>query len=261
LGLLRVLNREGIEIDMVVGSGGGSIYAALIALGYSAEEIVEMNYRLWTHEITEIPNRLAFLQIILPKFFKIREYFNLRDDHLVNERLRIAMGGHTFDDAKIPLFITATEYVTGDQVVITDGDLFQAVRSSLALPLIFSPIPRDDHLLADGFLSDPMPVGVAIQNGADIILAMGFKSTPLKKFESFSDYLLHLAGIMSNNLLEASFAFYELAHHSKVIAIVPEFKHEIKMFDTHMVPEILRVGEAEGEKHLPVLKEMLGITS
>lgn len=75
LGLLRVLNREGIEIDMVVESGGGSIYAALIALCFSAEEIVELNYRLWTHEIIEIPNRLAHLQIILPKFFKIREYF------------------------------------------------------------------------------------------------------------------------------------------------------------------------------------------
>src|SRR4030067_114268 len=93
LGLLRVLNREGIQIDMVVGSGGGSIYAALIAIGYSAEEIVEMNRQLWTHEITEIPNRGALLQILLPKFFRIREYFNLRDDRLINQRIQAAMAG------------------------------------------------------------------------------------------------------------------------------------------------------------------------
>lgn len=138
------------------------------------------------------------------------------------------MGGHTFNDTKIPLFITTTEYVTGDQVMITDSDLFQAVRASLVLPLIFSPIRCEDRLLTDGFLSDPMPVRAAVQNGADVILAMGFKSMPSMKFDSFSDYLLHLAGIMSNNLLEASYAFYELANLSKVIAIVPEFERESK---------------------------------
>jgi len=62
LGLFRVLSREGIDIDMVVASGGGSIFGSLIALGYDVEEIVEMNKRLWTHEVTQKSNRLAFLQ-------------------------------------------------------------------------------------------------------------------------------------------------------------------------------------------------------
>jgi NTE family protein len=258
LGLLRVLNREGIKIDMVVGSGGGSIYAALIALGYSAEEIVEMNRQLWTHEITEIPNRGALLQILLPKFFRIRDYFNLRDDRLINQRIQTAMAGRRFDETKIPLYITATEYTTGQQVILKEGDIAEAVRASVALPLIFPPVTRGGKLLADGFLSDPMPIGAAIMYQADIILAMGFRSESDGKFQSFPDYLLHLAGIMADNLLDASFAFYNAAHYSSVITVVPEFGHQIRLFDTQMVPEIIRVGEEEGARILPSLKLLLG---
>ena len=257
LGLLRVLSREGIEVDMVVASGGGSIFGSLFALGYDVEDIVGMNERLWTHEVTEKTNRQAILQILLPKIFRVKEYFNLRDDHLVNERLREAMGEHTFGDTKIPLFITATEYKTGKQVIISKGSIYEAVRATIALPLIFPPIEKDEHLLADGYLSDPLPIGVAVQEGANIILAMGFESISTGKRDSISDYLLHLSGILSNNLLQASYAFYNLAHHAEVISIVPQFEDDIHMFDTHKVPDIIKVGEAEGEKVMPKLKHML----
>jgi len=257
LGLLRVLRREGIEIDMVVASGAGSIFGSLIALGYEVEEAIEKNRRLWTHEVTEKINRLAILQILLPRVFRVREYFNLRDDRLVNERLRAAFGDDTFEETKLPLFITATDYRTGKQATMSNGSIYEAVRASIALPLVFPPTERDGQLLADGYLSDPLPIGVAIQEGADIILAMGFESVSMLERESFSDTMLHLSGIMTNNLLHASFAFYNLAHHSEMFFIVPKFESEISMFDTHKVPEIIRAGEAEGEKIAPRIKQAL----
>jgi len=257
LGLLRVLKREGIGIDMVIASGGGSIFGALFALGYDVEEIVSMNERLWTHEVTEKTNRLAILQLILPKIFKVGEYFNLRDDQLMNERLFEALGTHSFSDTKVPLFISATNYKTGKQVVISQGSIYQAVRATIALPLVFPPTQVGQHLLADGYLSEPLPIGVAIQEGADIILAMGFGSISKEAHKSFSDYLLHLSGILSNNLLQASLSFYNLAHHSEVFPIFPQFEDDIHMFDTHRVPEIIQIGELEGEKLLPRLKHIL----
>jgi len=257
LGLLRVLSREGIGIDMVVAGGGGSIYGSLLALGYSVEEIVEKNRQLWTHEVTEQPNRLSMFQILLPKIFRVGEYFNLRDDRLMNERLREAFEDATFDDAKLPLYITTTDYRTGAQAVISNGSIYEAVRASVALPLIFPPSKRGDQLLADSYLSDPLPIGVAIQEGADIILAMGFESVSRAERNSFSDYVLHLSGVISNNLLQASYAFYNLAHHSEVLLIVPQFESDVQMFDTHKVPEIIKAGEAESEKILPQLKHML----
>lgn len=257
LGLLRVLHREKIEVDMVVAGGGGSIFGSLIALGYNVEEIVETNRLLWTREVTEQPNRLAMLQMLLPKFFRSGEYFHLRDDRVMNERLRAAFGDTTFEKTRIPLFITATDYRSGRQAVISDGHIYAAVRASIALPLIFPPSQRGEQLLADSYLSDPLPVGVAIREGADIILAMGFESVSKVQRNSFSEYVLHLSGVVSNNLLQASYAFYNLAHHSEVLLIVPQFKSEIHMFDTHKVPEIIKAGEMEGEKIMPQLKHMM----
>jgi NTE family protein len=257
LGLLRVLNQEGIEVSMVVAGSGGSIFGALVALGYNVEGIVKINRRLWTYEVTEQPNYLATYQMLLPKIFRVGDYFNLRDDRLMNERLHTAFGDHTFADVKIPLFIAATDYRTGKQVVISDGNIYKAVRASVALPLIFPPSELNGQLLVDGYLSDPSPVGIAIQEGADIILAMGFESVSTEERNSFSDYVLHLSGVISNNLLQASYAFYNLAHHAEVLLIVPQFESDIHMFDTHKVPEIIKAGETEGEKILPQLKYML----
>lgn len=257
LGLLRVLGREGIKIDMMVTSGGGSIFGALFALGYDVEEIVAMNQRLWTHEVTEQTNRLALLQILFPRLFRVRDYFNLRNDELVNQRLKEAMQEHTFEDTKIPLFISATDYQTGEQVVFSEGSIFEAVRATIALPMIFPPFRKRERLLADGYLSEPLPIGVAIKEGAEIILAMGFSSIAEAERESFSDYMLHLSSILSNNLLQASYSFYNTAHHSRLITIIPQFEDEIHMFDTEKVPEIIQVGEKEGTKILPELTKML----
>ena len=261
LGLLRVLSREGIKVDMVVATGGGSIFGSLFALGYDVEEIVAMNQRLWTREVTEKANRLAMLQILLPKIFKVRETFNLRDDGLVNQRLFDAFGDHIFADAKIPLYVTATDYRTGRQAVLSEGSVYDAVRASIALPLIFPPVEKGAQLLADGYLSDPLPIGIAMREGAEIILAMGFESLSVPERKSFFDYMFHLSGLISNNLLQASYAFYNLAHHTEVFMMVPQFESEIHMFDTHKVPEIIRAGEIEGEKILPKLKLVLEIHS
>lgn len=257
LGLLQVLNREGIEIDLVVGSGGGSIFAGLIAQGYNAAQIIEMNAKLWTHEVTSKNQPGAALRYFLPSAFKRSDYYSLKDDTLLNERLKDAFGTHEFGDTKIPLRISTTDYLTGESAVLSEGRIVDAVRASIALPMIFPPVPKDDKLLVDGFLSDPFPVGVAVQEGADIILAIGFNSVFHQPITTLSEYLVHLSGILSNNLFQASFSFYNLAHHSEIIPIVPDLDPSIHLFDTARVPEIIEAGAAEGEKHLPFLKAML----
>ncbi|MBI3158288.1 MAG: patatin-like phospholipase family protein [Chloroflexi bacterium] len=257
LGVLRVLHRAGIQIDLLVGGGGGSIYAGLAALGHTADEIVEMNARLWTREVTEQPNRLAPLQLLFPRQFKAREFFYLRGDRLVNQRLQAAFGERTFADCTIPLFITATDYLTGEQVTLTDGPLWEAVRASIALPLVFAPVRRGGRLLADGYLSDPLPVGVAMREGAQIILALGFESTPILPLDTFGKFVFHIQSVMTDNLLKASYSFHNMAHHAEVLPIFPDFERPIHQFDTQAVPHIIEVGERAGEKILPALQRLL----
>jgi len=100
-------------------------------------------------------------------------------------------------------------------------------------------------------------VGVAIKERADIILAMGFESIQHSKNNSISDFIQHINGILSNNLLQASYAYYNLAHHSEIIPVMPQFEDEIHMFDTDKIPAIVEAGEREGEKLIPELKNIM----
>ena len=162
LGLMKVLERENIAVDMVVGCSGGAIYAALIALGWPVEKATEATLRMWTREVTGKRNVRAILQLVLPRSFKFDESFGLIDASLLDRRLRAGFDGATFAQTRIPLFVTATDLYNGEQVVMSEGSVAEAVRASISIPYIFPPHKIDDRFLVDGYLSDPLPIGVAM---------------------------------------------------------------------------------------------------
>jgi NTE family protein len=258
LGLMKVLAREHIDVDMVVGCSGGSIYASLIALGWSAERATESTLKMWTREVTSRRNKRSILQLILPWFFRFDESFGLIDDRLINQSLRDGFEGATFAQTRIPLYVTATELYNGEQVVISEGNVADAVRASISIPFIFPPHRINGRYLIDGFQSDPLPVGVAIREGADIIIAMGFESPYQERITSLMRYNFQMSSITSNNLLRTNYAFHNLAHHSEIIPILPEFKHPIKLFDTDKLPYVIEEGERAAEKQLQFIKDLVG---
>jgi NTE family protein len=257
LGLMKVLARENIKLDFVVGCSGGSIYASLIALGWSVERATESTLKMWTREVTAKRSRRAILQLALPWFFKFDESFGLIDDRIINRRLHDGYEGATFADTKIPLFVTATDLYSGEQTILTEGSIAEAVRASISIPYIFPPKKLKGRFLIDGFQSDPLPIGVAIREGADIIIAMGFESPYQERISSLMRYNFQVSSITSNNLLKTNYAFHNLAHHSEIIPILPEFKHPIKLFDTHKLPYVIEEGERAAEKQLPFIKNLL----
>jgi NTE family protein len=257
LGLIKILQRERIGVDMVVGCSGGSLYAACIALGWTAEESEDATRRLWTREVTRRRNRRALLSVLLPRLFPFSERFGLVDDRLILERLQQAFGGKRFADARIPLFLTATDFHNGEQVVLSSGALVDAIRASIAIPYVFQPWAVDGRLLMDGFLSDPMPVGVAIRNGANVIVTMGFESPFQPRVSSLMRMAFQLSSIMSNNLLRSNYAFHNLAHHSEIIPIIPQFEKRISLFDTDKIPYVIEEGERATERQLPYLRQLL----
>src|SRR5690606_33880258 len=134
------------------------------------------------------------------------------------------------------------------QVILSSGSVVDAVRASIALPFAFAPWRIGERLLVDGFLSDPLPVGVAIRNGADVIVAAGFESPYQSTIHSPGRFAFQLSAIMSNNLLKSNFAFHSLAHHSEVIPIIPRFTQRVRLFDTEKMPYIIEEGERATEE-------------
>jgi len=257
LGLMKVLTREKIDVDMVVGCSGGAIYASLIALGWSVERATDATLKMWTRDVTSKRSTRAVLQLALPFFFKFDETFGLIDDTIVNRRFKDGFEGATFADTKIPLYVTATDLYNGEQVVMSEGSVADAVRASISIPFIFPPHKVNGRYLIDGFQSDPLPIGVAIKEGADIIIAMGFESPYQGRISSLMRYNFQMSSITSNNLLKTNYAFHNLAHHSEIIPILPEFKEKIKLFDTDKLPYVIEEGERAAEAQIQFIRGLL----
>jgi NTE family protein len=255
IGLWRVLVEEGIPIDSVVGCSGGSMYGTLIARHADVEEMHELSRAMWTSDIMQ--GYTANLKANKDGTLRFNERTGLVDDSVLNEKLKQIFGGMTFAESQVPLKLVATDMLTGEKVTLSEGSLFDAIRASLAIPIIFPPWEMDGRLLIDGAASDPLPVDVAIQDGADLIIAMGFTLDYRARFRSMTAVQEQLNTIYMNNILTSTFAFYNLAHHAEIFPILPEFGESISMFDVDKIPQVVERGEQATRQQLPYIKRML----
>ena len=173
LGLWQVLQREDIEISMAIGSSGGSIYAAMMALGYDAATAEAKTIDLWTPDL--MSGYTSQLRAVQSGASRFTERSGLADGERLIRRLHEAFEDRTFADARFPLYIVSTDLYSGEPVVHDTGRVVDAIRASIAIPQLFPPQELGERLLVDGAVSNPLPVDVAIKEGGEIVLAMGFE--------------------------------------------------------------------------------------
>ncbi len=257
LGLSKALRREGLTPGMAVGCSGGSIYAATIALGYDPDEAERLTLNLFTADVFE--GYATNLRSALTGETRFNESSSLIDDTIMLSRLQSAFGERTFEDAAIPLRVVATDFHTGERVVISSGRIVDALRASIAIPMIFSPWKIGDALLVDGAVSDPLPLDVSIQEGSDVIAAVGFEMPTRRHHNSYSAVASHFNNLYMNNILKSTFAFYNAVHHAEIIPIMPDFERPVGTFDTAQIPYIISQGEKAAEKHIPYIKQLVAV--
>jgi len=255
IGLWRVLKSENIEVENVVGCSGGSMYAALIANHVPERDMEEWSKTLWTSDIMQ--GYTENLKASKDGSLRFNERSGLVDDSVLNNKLRAVYSNWKFSDLKMPFKVVATELLTGEKVILSEGSIFDAIRASLAIPIIFPPWEVNERLLIDGAASDPLPIDVAIQDGADIIIAMGFSLDYRNRFRSMTAVQEQLNSIYINNILTSTYAFYNLAHHAEIFPIIPEFDGTVSMFDVDKIPSVIEYGEQAARKQLPHIKRLL----
>lgn len=256
LGLWRVLVREGIDVDMAVGSSGGGIYAGMLAFGWDVERVVEMSSQMWK-EVFGKYDYWALVQALFPRLLKFDGRFGLVDDREANRVIESIFGDRTFADAKIPLSIVATDLLLAEKVVLTSGRVSDAIRGSIAMPFALRPWRVDGRLLCDGGATDPLPVDVAVKDGCDIILAMGFENSPAPAIPSLMRLVLQTNAMTTNSLLHATYAFYSVAHHAEILLMVPKLERHVGIRDTHLHAYLVEQGEMVAEREMPYLKRLL----
>lgn len=263
IGLLRVLAREGIPVDVAVGCSGGAIYAALHALGDSVDDIEAKSLTVWRDLFTKLHYR-SLARAVAPMFFGYHEQVGLVDDRRVWRVLTEHFGDRGFDQCRIPLHIAATDYRTGEKVTLSEGAIVDAVRASIAIPLLLRAWPVDNRLLVDGGASNPLPIDIAIREECDIILAMGFESQMTADVASLTQAIGRTSTIVTNHLLRATFAFYSAAHHAEVLPIVPLLEQDVGLTEWEKIPYLIAKGEEAANEQVPYLRRLLaaqGITT
>ena len=254
-GMWRVLQDEGIEIDSVVGCSGGSLYATQIANNVDVSVMQEQSTLLWTSEIMQ--GYTANLKATKDGSLRFTERSGLVDDSVLNATLNDIYGDLSFEELDVPLKIVATEMLTGEKAILSEGRVFDAIRASIAIPIIFPPWEMNERLLIDGAASDPLPIDVAIQDGADVIIAMGFPLGYRNRFRSMTAVQEQLNSIYMNNILTSTYAFYNLAHHAEIFPIIPEFDGALSMFDVDKIPDVIDRGEQATRAQLPHIKRLI----
>ncbi|MCL4807250.1 MAG: patatin-like phospholipase family protein, partial [Thermoanaerobaculia bacterium] len=107
------------------------------------------------------------------------------------------VGTESFDELPIPFRCVATDIATGEKVVLSDGSLAEAIRASMSIPGVFSPVPRGERLLVDGGLVENLPVAEAEAMGADVVIAIDVSSDKFdpERLKSFGGVLSRMASL------------------------------------------------------------------
>ncbi len=159
IGVLEVLEREGIPIDMIAGTSAGAAIGALYAQGKNVSEIKKLA-RSWDWK-----QRAQVIDLALPRSGFIA-------GKKIKQLLKSIIGDVKFSELKLPLACVATDIITGQEVVINQGSVLEAVRASVSMPVIFTVVKWKNRYLVDGGLSNPVPVSVLKDMGADFIIAV-----------------------------------------------------------------------------------------
>ena len=199
IGVLKYMEEIGIPVSYVTGTSMGSIIGGLYALGYSPDEMEEIISDIdWPLYITgKVDRRFLsqrkreaaselLLNIPYGKFTRRDELDMsamplgvMAGDNLQNLFNRLSVGfqdSTSFDSLPIPFACVATDLMTGKPKILHRGEFARALRSSMAIPIFFTPVEWEDRLLADGGVTNNFPVDVCKEMGADIVIGLEVSS-------------------------------------------------------------------------------------
>lgn len=162
IGVLQVLEEQGIKPDFIVGTSAGSVVATLYASGKTPTELTTMAMTLDESTITDwvFPGRSLLKGEALAKF------------------VRNLTGGKQIENMRIPLGIVAADLQSGQPILFRKGDPGTAVRASSSVPGVFAPVMIGGREYIDGGAVSPIPVRYAKQMGADVVIAVDISAIP-----------------------------------------------------------------------------------
>ena len=268
IGVLKVLEDNGIHVDYIAGTSMGGIIGALAAYGYSAREIEkEVSAIQWTNlffddksrDYMSYSNKTASAKYFMTLGFDrhgIKNSPGIITGQKIQDKFNQLVGPCSrkdkFDDLPIPYRAVATDILTGDKVVLESGSLVDAMRSTMSIPGVFTPVEREGRILVDGMVADNLPVDVARDMGADIIIAV-----TLSHNQATREELKGPSGVANQMLNIYIYDQVNAQLKDADIIIAPELINYTSTSYFKM-KEIVALGEEAARKAMPQIKEQVG---
>ncbi len=161
VGVIQVLEENGIHIDAIAGCSMGAYVGSLWAAGYDGKQMAEL--------AAELDTNRDMLKLVDPVFPPRRGFIH---GNKIEDWLARSLKGTAFEQLNIPLYVVATELNGFARRVFHSGDVASAVRASLSIPGILEPAVRDGVEYVDGGVSDPLPVDVLKDRDIDYVIAV-----------------------------------------------------------------------------------------
>ena len=259
LAVLRRLERDGVRIERLVGTSMGAVIGGLYASGLSTDEIERVIGNLDPAKVAldqidrqELPLRAREYQ----RQYPIEMEFGLKAGQLSFARgvsdgqrflaLLQQLTAHVppnirFDELKIPFRAVATRYRDGEMMVFREGSLHLAIRASMAAPGVFAPVEVDGETYVDGGLVANLPVEVALQEGAQVVVASYLGQAPDNADASTGNALVVANQMLSILIRQNEKRNLALLREQDVL-VQPQLK-EVGFTDFRRVADIVALGE------------------
>ena len=276
IGVLKVLERAGIPVDVITGTSMGSIIGGLYAIGYNANSLDSVVRKQdWSYVITDkedlrkqsLSDRSKQYKYVFSTGLSFSKKKSSEGGIIKGKNLAELFGqlctGYTDSldfskDLPIPFACVATNIIDNSEVDFHSGRLPQAMRASMAIPAAFAPVRLGDMVLVDGGLKNNYPVDIAKEMGADIIIGVTVQGEP-KKAEDIKGtigILSQIVDVNCKNKVEENLAITDL--HMQVNTT----GYGTASFSTAAIDTLVRRGEEEAMRHwdeLIALKKQIGI--
>lgn len=225
VGVIEVLESEGIEISAVSGTSMGSVIGSLYASGITIKEILEfMNSNDWKRFLINTNFKILNLPVI--------------NSRKVDRVLSKLLGEKTFKECRIPFCAVAADIVSKEKVFIKEGRLIEAVKASIAIPGVFEPLVKDGQILIDGGVVEPVPIEAARSMDVDFVIAVALENLTRKIVPSSRTSVFHV--------LDVSFALMEREIYNKYFpganAIIQPHTGDFGVFEFGKADEIIDAG-------------------
>ncbi|MFH1776287.1 MAG: patatin-like phospholipase family protein [Candidatus Omnitrophota bacterium] len=234
IGVIKILKRENIIIDLIVGTSIGSLIGASYALDLPLVEVEKKANKLKWQDL---------LDLTVP-------VMGINKGERLEQVIRKSLHDKDFKDLKIPLAVVALDIEKGEEVIFQSGQLSKAIRASCSIVGIFNPVRIGGRLLVDGGYKRPVPVEIAKNLEADFIIAVDIGFYIMKgRITNVAQVIFQALEIQGQELDR-----YESSQAD--ITISPNLQEFDQMSFNH-AREIIKRGEIAAESAMPEIKRQL----